>query len=380
MTHVSPATPTQPVPLIDLAEQHTALASEISAAFESVTRSGQFILGKHVEAFEAELAEYCEVKHAIGVSSGTDALLVALMAMDVGPGDEVITTPFTWFSTASVISRLGATPVFVDVNPRTYNIDTTVLEGAITERTKVILPVHLFGLPASLEPILTLAKKHNIRVIEDAAQAIGAKYHGKMVGGLGDVGTTSFYPTKNLAAMGDSGACLTNDDELAEKIRLLRNHGMDRAGQFPQIGGNFRLDGIQAAILSVKLPHLNTYTAKRREHAERYAREFESLPISTPFQPETRFHVFNQFTVRVRAGQRDALRYHLKAQGIGSRVYYDICLHEQPCFADLGYQRGSFPVSEKAADEVLSLPVFPELTEAMQDRVIQEVRELFRAE
>ncbi len=369
------------VPLLDLNRQHESLLPQLRQVFEEVTRSGQFILGEYVQRFERELAEYCGVKHAVGVSSGTDALLVSLMAMGIGSGDEVITTPFTFFATAGSIARVGARPVFVDINPRTYNIQAHDIQGAITERTKAIMPVHLYGLSANMDAIMEVAKANDLKLIEDAAQASGARYHDRPVGSIGDVGCFSFYPTKNLAGMGDGGACVTNDDDLAEKLRQMRNHGADRADHFPSIGGNFRLDGYQAGFLSVKLPHLDNWCDMRREHADRYGRELEEVAITTPFESQNRHHVYNQYTVRVRGkGMRDGLRHHLEAHGIGCRIYYTRPLHLQPCFADLNYAPGSLPFAEEAAGQVLSLPAFPEMTTQEQDDVISCVSDFFLAE
>jgi len=368
---------TTAVPLVDLTRQHEALRGDLMRAFERTLDSGQFILGPENQKFEAALAEFCGTSHAVGVSSGTDALLVTMMAMGIGPGDEVITTPFTWFSTVSSITRLGATPVFVDINKRTYNIDTHLLTAAITERTRAILPVHLFGQSADMDPIMEIARHHGLKVIEDAAQAIGATYDGKPVGSMGDAGCISFYPTKNLPALGDAGAVVTNDPELAEHVRLLHNHGMRGGDDFPEVGGNFRLDSIQAALLRVKLPHLETWTEQRVERAERYHRKLESMPLGLPLPAGKRYHVYNQYTVRVQGGGRDALKEHLGASGVGSRVYYPKPLHLQPCFAHLGYKVGDLPEAERAALEVISLPVFPDLTKAQQDRVVEAVGECF---
>lgn len=369
------------VPLLDLNRQHESLMPQLRQAFDEVTRSGQFILGEYVQRFEQELAAYCGVKHAIGVSSGTDALVLAMMAMGIGPGDEVITTPFTFFATAGSIARLGAKPVFIDINPRTYNIQTADIQGAITKNTKAIIPVHLYGLSANMDAIMEVAKAHKLRVIEDAAQASGARFHGKPVGSIGDVGCFSFYPTKNLAGLGDGGAVTTNDDALAQKMRNLRNHGADRADNFPDVGGNFRLDGIQAACLSIKLPHLDEWCDKRREHADRYGRELEEVTITTPFEVQNRHHVYNQYTVRVRGkGMRDGLCHHLTACGIGNRIYYSQPLHLQPCFEHLGYAPGSLPFAEEASKQVLSLPAFPEMTTQEQDEVITCIRDFFAAE
>ena len=365
------------VPLLDLSQQHDQLRGEFHTQLDRLLDTGNFILGPAVDQFEQRLAGYCGVRHALGVSSGTDAILVALMAAGIGPGDEVITTPFTFFCTAGCVTRLGATPVFVDINPRTYNLQVEAIEGAITEKTKAIIPVHLYGLPADMDPIMRIARQHRLFVLEDAAQAIGARYHGRPVGGIGDAGILSFYPSKNLAALGDAGAVVTNDDDLAEKVRKLRIHGLDGDYRYPLVGGNFRIDALHAAMLSVKMPHLDEYTEARRRHAERYIRHFEELPLSTPLEVKRRHHVYNQFTVRVRSMGRDALKAHLDAIGIGSRVYYPIPLHLQPCYKHLGYERGSLPEAERAAEQVLSLPCYPEMTREQQDEVIQAVRDCF---
>lgn len=369
------------VPLLDLNRQHETLMPQLRQAFEEVTRAGQFILGEYVQRFEKAFADACGVKHAIGVTSGTDALLLTMMAMGIGPGDEVITTPFSFFATAGSIARLGAKPVFVDINPRTYNLQAHDIQGAITENTKAILPVHLYGLSANMDAIMEIAEAHGLKVIEDAAQASGARYHDKPVGSIGDAGCFSFYPTKNLAGLGDGGAITTNDDELAQRICQLRNHGADAADHFPHIGGNFRLDGIQAACLEVKLPLLDSWCDKRREHADHYGRELEDVAITTPFESQNRHHVYNQYTVRVRGkGMRDGLSHHLTACGIGNRIYYSRPLHLQPCFAHLGYEPGSLPFAEEACAQVLSLPAFPEMTMQEQDEVIACIRDFFLAE
>ena len=368
------------VPLLDLSQQHDALRPQIDEKVLEVMRSGKFILGQYVEEFEQKLAKFHNAKHAIGVSSGTDALLLSLMALGIKAGDEVITTPFTFFATAGCIARLGAIPVFVDIDPKTYNIEHHNIEGAITSKTKAILPVHLFGLPCNMAPIMEIAKKHNLKVVEDAAQAIGGEYTGKKVCTLGDCGCLSFYPSKNLSCMGDAGAIITNDDELALKLRQFRNHGMDGEYKYAAIGGNFRLDAIQAAILSIKLDHLDGWTQNRIDHARRYSRHLETIAVGTPYEYDYRKHVFNQYTIRVYGGAREGLRHHLTANGIGCRVYYPYPLHTEPCFEYLKYQQGSLPISEEATTEVLSLPNFPEMTRAQQDEVISCIKDFFQAE
>ncbi|MEX0885656.1 MAG: DegT/DnrJ/EryC1/StrS family aminotransferase [Phycisphaeraceae bacterium] len=356
------------------------MREQMEGAFAEVLESGQFILGPYVERFESQLAAFCGVEHVVGVSSGTDALLAAMMALGIGPGDEVIVPTFTFFATAGAVSRLGARPVFVDVSARTHNLDARMLEGAITRATKAIVPVHLFGLPADMAAIMKIARAHKLWVIEDAAQSLGARHDGRAVGSIGDIGCFSFYPTKGLSAMGDAGACVTNNAELADRLRMLRVHGSDRGYHFPMIGGNFRLDAVQAALLSVKMPHLDSWIRSRRRLANRYHHNFEDVPLSTPFEPDARFHAFNQYTVRLRGGQREALRHHLDACGIGNRVYYPLPLHLQPCFTELNYKRGMLPTAERAAGEVLSLPMYPEMTEQQQDEVIAAVRDFFAAE
>ncbi len=368
------------VPQLDLAAHHHNLAERLNQTFAEVLGSGQFILGPYVAGFESVLAGYCGVRHAIGMSSGTDALLAALMAMDIGPGDEVITSPFTFFATAGSIARTGARPVFVDIDPKTYNIEHQLIEQAITEKTRAIIPVHLYGLPANMEPILAIAKSHGLSVIEDAAQAIGARYDDRRVGSLGDIGCLSFYPSKNLPGTGDGGACLTDDDDLAMRLRMIRVHGMGEDARYPIVGGNFRLDALQAAILNVKMAYLDQWTEQRRACAHYYDSQLEALPLGTPFEASRRHHVYNQYTVRVRGGGREALRRHLDACGIGNRVYYSVPLHLQPCFASSGWKAGDCPVAEQAANEVVSLPMFPELTREQQDEVIGTIQEYFEAE
>jgi dTDP-4-amino-4,6-dideoxygalactose transaminase len=368
------------VPLFDLKAQHAALEPELRAAFERVLRSGSYILGPEVERFEQALAAATGARHAIGVSSGTDALLLALLALGIGPGDEVLCPTFTFFATAGCVSRVGARPVFVDSDPATFNLDLRDAEKRITYRTKAIMPVHLFGQAADLEGVLALAaRERGLRVIEDAAQAFGATFGGRAAGTLGDFGTVSFFPTKNLGALGDAGALLTNDDALAARARILRVHGMEPKYHHREIGGNFRIDALQAALLAVKLPHLAAFTAARRRHAAFYAGHLAAaaqrgallLPTTAP----GRDHIWNQYTVRVLHGRRDALRAHLLARGIGTEIYYPVPLHEQKCFADLGYKAGDFPVARQLAGEVLSLPVYPELEAGAIERVSEAIAE-----
>ncbi|WP_432797370.1 DegT/DnrJ/EryC1/StrS family aminotransferase [Poriferisphaera sp. WC338] len=368
------------VPILDLSIQHDALQPQINDKVTEVIASGKFILGPYVEEFEQKLAEFHNAKHAIGVSSGSDALLVSLMALGIKAGDEVITTPFTFFATAGAIARLGAVPVFIDIDPKTFNLEHQKIEPAITHRTKAIMPVHLFGLPTNMDPIMQLAEKHDLKVVEDAAQSIGAMYTDKMACTLGHCGCLSFYPSKNLSCMGDAGAIITNDDELAEKLRQLRNHGMNAQYKYASLGGNFRIDAIQAAILSIKLDHLNEWTEKRIAHAQRYNRHLEDLAVATPHEYGYRKHVFNQYTIRVHGGARDGLMHHLSGSGIGCRVYYPSPLHVESCFEYLKCLPGSLPMAEEAATEVLSLPVFPEMTREQQDVVIDCIKDFFTSE
>ncbi|MFN3167255.1 MAG: DegT/DnrJ/EryC1/StrS family aminotransferase [Phycisphaeraceae bacterium] len=368
------------VPLYGLIENNQPHMADFRAAFAEVAESGQFILGPYVADFEEQLAEYCGVEHAIGVGSGTDALMLSLMALGVGPGDEVITSPLSYVHTAGAVTRLGAKPVFCDINPRIYNVAIESLESCITDKTKAIVPVHLYGQMCKMDAIMDLARAHGVKVLEDADQAIGAKFDGKMAGSMGDAGIFSFFPTKNLAAMGDAGAVVTNDADLAGKVRRMRVHGLEPGYRVRQLGGNFRIDAIQAKVLSIKLPHLDEQTHKRRALADRYNRHLEDLQVSTPVEAEKRVHTYNHYTVRVRSGGRDALMAHLDACEIESKVYYPRPLHLLECFAHLGYRAGELPVAEKAADEVLALPIFPEMTNAQQDEVVDAVRDYFRAE
>lgn len=387
------------VNLFDLKAQNAALEPELHEAFLRVLRSGHFILGPEVERFERALETFTGAKHALGVSSGTDAILVALMALGIGPGDEVLCPSFTFFATAGCISRTGATPVFVDSCPVCFNLDLRDAARRITPRTKAILPVHLFGQSAEMDGVLDLARKHNLRVIEDTAQAMGATYRGKQVGTLGDFGTISFFPTKNLGALGDAGAVLTNDTTLFERIRILRMHGMEPKYYHQIVGGNFRLDALQAAMLSVKLPHFNSYTEKRRGNAALYTERLAGMPgvrlanpqdcgcghsaateetarIVLPVAYAHNGHIWNQYTLRIiGTGERDKLRAHLSSHGIGSEIYYPLPLHEQACFAGLGYKAEDFPWAHRLSGEVLNLPVYPELPPDHIERVCTVIAE-----
>lgn len=364
------------VPLLDLRAQYASIRDEIRAAIDRVCDSQQFILGPEVEAFEREAAAFLGVRHAVGVSSGTDALLVALWALGVGPGDEVIVPAYTFFATAGAPARLGARPVFADVEPESLNLDAAEVRARLTPRTKAIVPVHLFGRPADLEPLEGLG----VPVVEDAAQAIGARdAKGRAAGTAGRAGCFSFFPSKNLGGFGDGGMVVTDDAALAERLRILRVHGMNPKYHHREVGGNFRLDALQAAVLRVKLRHLPRWTAARRERAERYRRLFREaglegrvrLPADAPG------HVYHQFVIR--AAERDRLRVHLERAGIGTEIYYPVPLPHQRCFAGLGHRPGEFPVSEAAARESLALPIYPELTEDQQRAVAAAVAEYYGA-
>jgi len=364
-----------PVPLLDLQGQYAPLREEILAAIARVCDSQRFIGGPEVEAFEREVAAYLGVPHAVGLTSGTDALLVALMALGIGPGDEVITPTFSFFATAGAVSRLGATPKFVDVDPLTCNVDPDAVKAAIGPKTRAIIPVHLYGQSADMAPILDAASRAGIPVIEDAAQAIGATYRGRQAGSLGAMGCFSFFPSKNLGAFGDAGLLTTSDDRLAHEVRLLRNHGAEPKYFHQRIGGNFRLDAVQAAVLRVKLPHLDGWTEMRRRNADRYDRLFAASAaaarITLPARVKDCRHIFNQYVIRV--PHRDSVKARLDAAHIGTEIYYPVPFHLQECFAPLGYRRGEFPAAEAAAAETLALPIYGELTEAQQREVVDAV-------
>jgi dTDP-4-amino-4,6-dideoxygalactose transaminase len=391
------------VNLLDLKAQNGALEPELQEAFLRVLRSGHFILGPEVDRFERALAEFTGAKHALGVSSGTDAILVALMALGLGPGDEVLCPSFTFFATAGCVARAGAKPVFVDSCPVCFNLDLRDAARRITPRTKAIIPVHLFGQPAEMDGVLDLARRHGLRVIEDAAQAMGATYRGKQAGTMGDFGTVSFFPTKNLGALGDAGALLTNDTALFERAKILRMHGMEPKYYHPVVGGNFRLDALQAAMLAVKLPHFNGYTAARRRNAALYTERLSELPgvevaragdcgcatgeiveisarLILPVAYAHNGPIWNQYTLRViGAGRRDALRAHMTARGVGSEIYYPLPLHEQACFASLGYKPEDLPWAHRLAGEVISLPIYPEIPAEQIEQVCAVIAEFLRA-
>jgi dTDP-4-amino-4,6-dideoxygalactose transaminase len=363
-----------PIPMLDLQAQYAQIKPEVDAALMRVVASQHFINGPDVEALEQEIARYCQVKHCIGVSSGSDALLVALMALNIGPGDEVITTPYTFFATAGAIARLGARPEFVDIDPATFNIDSRAIADKVTPRTRAIMPVHLFGQCADMDPILEIARKHHLAVVEDAAQAIGAEYKGHRAGSMGTFGCYSFFPSKNLGGFGDGGAVVTNDATLANQVRLLRGHGSSPKYYHKLLGGNFRLDTIHAAVLRVKLPLLDSWSALRQEAAAHYTNLFAERGLGawmqTPPVLQSR-HIFNQYVVRVDG--RDGLREHLKKHKISSEVYYPLPMHLQECFSGLGHKQGEFPESEQAALTTLALPMFPELTAGQRQRVVDSV-------
>jgi dTDP-4-amino-4,6-dideoxygalactose transaminase len=373
MTH--PVVPDLTVPLLDLTRQYRPLRDALLAAMTRVADSQQFIMGPEVEALEREIAELLEVEHAVGVSSGTDALLVSLMALGIGPGDEVITPTYSFFATAGCVSRLGAVPVFVDIDPATFNVSPEAVRRALSPRTRAIMPVHLFGLAADVDRIIAIADEAGVPVIEDAAQAIGARYHGRFAGGFGTMGCFSFFPTKNLGGFGDGGLVTTADASLARELRQLRNHGMDPKYYHARIGGNFRLDALQAAVLRVKLPHLGRWSDGRRRNADRYRSLFAEYglqaQIELPVEPPGLTHVYNQFVIRV--PNRDDLRAHLTARRIGTEIYYPVPFHRQACFRNLGRASDEFPVADRASDTSLALPIFGELTADEQRHVVRTI-------
>ncbi|MBK8467488.1 MAG: DegT/DnrJ/EryC1/StrS family aminotransferase [Chloracidobacterium sp.] len=371
------------VSLLDLKEQNQSLRPEIEAALGRVLDTNGFILGGEVAELEKELAAYCGTKYAIGCASGSDAILLAFMALDIGPGDEVITTPYSFFATVSSITRLGATPVFVDIDPQTYNLDVSKVESKITLRTKAIEPVHLYGQCSDMAGLKAISERHGIPLVEDAAQAIGAEENGTRAGAMGAVGCFSFYPSKNLGGMGDGGFVTTNDDALAKKLLALRVHGSEEKYYHKYVGLNSRLDGFQGAVLRVKLPHLDEWTDKRRANAENYRRLFTDLgtaeQVGLPIERTIAKHIYNQYVLRV-PQKRDELRAFLTEKGIGTDIYYPVPLHLQECFAYLGYSEGDMPESEKAARETLALPIYPELRIEQQEYVAEAVAEFFRLE
>ena len=384
MPSEKPAIPTSPAPFdfLDLRAQFATIHEEVMQAVNQVFESQHFILGPEVKQLEQEVAAKLGAKFAVGCASGTDALILALLAAGIGDGDEVITTPFSFIATAGTIAYVGAKPVFVDIDPVTFNINPALVEAAITPRTRAIMPVHLFGLPADLDPILAIAKARKLAVIEDAAQAIGSRYGGRYVGTFGGYGCFSFFPSKNLGGAGDGGMITTEDAQIAERLQMLRVHGSKKKYYHEMIGTNSRLHALQAAVLRVKLRHLDDWQKGRQNRADRYRRLFAEAgltsAISVPPQPSSKYeHVYNQFTIR--SPHRDELKAHLHSAGIPSEIYYPLCLHLQEAFAYLGYKAGSFPESEKASGEVLSLPVYPELPDAQQDRVVRAIADFHKS-
>lgn len=376
------------VPLLDLKAHHEPLHKEIMAALEQTFHSQAFILGPAVGKLEEGVAAYCQVKYGIGVTSGTDALLIALMALGVGPGDEVITTPYSFFATAGAVARLGAKPMLADIDPRSFNIDPGRIEKTVTQKTKAIIPVHLYGQSADMGPIMDIANRRKLAVIEDAAQAIGTEYNdGQRVGGLGTIGCFSFFPSKNLGCLGDGGMAVTNDPDLAERMRVLRVHGSKPKYYHKLIGGNFRLDTIQAAVLNVKLQYLDSWTKRRQENAERYEVLFRQSGLAQKGKVELpaavyrdsgvkHYHIYNQFVLRVE--RRDDLMIYLRQKEIGAEIYYPVPFHLQECFRYLGYKQGDFPESERAAQETVAIPIYPELTSAQQTEVVEGIAAFYR--
>jgi dTDP-4-amino-4,6-dideoxygalactose transaminase len=384
------------VPLLDLKPQYRALKAELDAAMLEVAASQMFILGPEVRALESEIAAYCGVQHGIGLSSGTDALLIALMAYGIGPGDEVVTSSYTFFATGGTIARVGARPVYLDIDPEDFNLDPRLLgnflsrgcerrDGGLVNRAtggrvRALMPVHLYGQSADMDAIMALAREYGLPVIEDAAQAIGTEWKGRRVAGIGEIGCLSFFPTKNLGAFGDAGMCVTNDDGLASKLRILRVHGGEPKYYHSVIGGNFRIDEIQAAVLRVKLRHLDAWHAARQRNAAYYDRAFSAAGIaarvSTPTARPGCRHIYNQYVIRV--PDRDRLRAYLGKQGVGTEIYYPVPLHMQQCFAYLGYRPGDCPESARAAGETLALPIYPELTEAQLQYVVDTIAAFYR--
>jgi len=371
------------VPLLALDRQYDVLRDEIQAAIREVCDSGRFVLGPDVSALEDELAKVLDVPHVIGCASGSDALLLALMAVGVGPGDEVLLPSYTFFATASAVTRLGAVPIFADIDPETFIVDPADVRRKVSRRCRAIIPVHLFGRTADMDALLPIAAEAGVPVIEDAAQSILSTWHGRCSGGLGDIGCFSFYPTKNLGGAGDGGFLTTTRDDLAKQLRLLRVHGMEPRYYHDVVGINSRLDSIQAAVLRVKLPHLDTWTSQRQENAARYDRLFAAAGLAehviTPSDETRGRHVWNQYVVRIKGGQRDALRQHLSACKVGTEIYYPVPLHLQRCFAHLGWRHGDLPATEQAAEETLALPIFPELRADEQETVVGRIAEFFGA-
>lgn len=361
------------VPLLDLKAQYATIKDEILAEVAEVLESQRCIGGPKVQELETKIAQASGCEYAVGVSSGTDALLNCLMSLEIGPGDEVITTPFTFFASAGSIARTGAKPVFVDIDPKTYNLDPGQLEAAVTENTKAIMPVHLYGQMADMDPIMAVAQKHNLAVVEDAAQSITSSYKGRKAGSIGTAGCFSFFPSKNLGGIGDGGMIVTNDRPLYERMMIMRDHGQQPQYYYHFVGGNFRLDPLQAVALLVKLPHLDGWSQARRDNAAYYDKRFADTAVQTPYISGDCVTVYNQYCIR--APRRDDVVAHLRDKGIGCAIYYPVPLHLQKCFAYLGHKSGDFPESEKAAAEIMALPIYPELTDEMQQAVVDAVLE-----
>ena len=365
------------VPLLDLKIQYGAIRQEVEAALKKVIENQDFILGEEARILEKEIAEYCGSKFAVGVASGTDALILSLKALGIGPDDEVITTPFTFFATAESISIVGAKPVFVDIEPRTYNIDPALIEKKITKKTKAIMPVHLYGQCADMDPIMDAAKRHGLKVIEDNAQAIGAAYKGRKSGSIGDIGALSFFPSKNLGAFGDGGMIVTNNAKLADRIKTLRVHGSAVRYIHSEIGMNSRLDNLQAAVLRIKLKYLDGWLEARRKTAEFYKEKLKGLPVITPHVPGNNVHTYHQYTLRTKKGRERLMKF-LLGSGIETRTYYPIPLHLQDCYKGLKHEEGDMEESENAADEVFSIPIFPEMTQVQKEHVVDTITGFFK--
>ena len=365
------------IPLLDLKAQYATIRQEVEAALKKVIGNQDFILGEEVRGLEKEVAEYCGAKYGVGVASGTDALILSLKAMGIGPGDEVITTSFTFIATAEAISTVGAVPVFADIDPKTYNIDPSRIKEKITKRTKAIIPVHLYGQCADMDPIMDIAAKHGLKIIEDTAQAIGAAYKDRKAGSMGDTGALSFFPSKNLGAFGDGGMVVTNDEKTAEKIRVLRVHGSSVRYIHSEIGMNSRLDNLQAAVLRVKLKCLDKWLDARRKNAEFCKEKLKGLPVITPYVPDYNLHTYHQYTLRVKSG-REKLMKHLLDSGVETRTYYPIPLHRQDCYKFLGYKKGSLKESEDAANQAFSIPVFPEMTQTQKEYISGRIADFFK--
>lgn len=364
------------IPLVDLIAQYHSIKVEIDAAVHATLESGHFILGPAVSKFEESIASYLGVDHAIGLASGTDALVLALRALDIGAGDEVIVPAYTFFATAGTVMSVGATPTFVDIDPVTYEMDVAQIEARVTPKTKAIIPVHLYGHPTDMDPVLELARSHRLKVIEDNAQAFGATYRGRKTGSLGDIGCLSFFPTKNLGAFGDGGMVVTNHPALADRMRMLRTHGWKKKYHSEEVGYNSRLDALQAAILQAKLPHVDSWNEKRRAIAGRYSEQLARLGIAIPVECDWGRHVYHLYIIR--SDRRDELQAFLKQKGIASEVYYPLPPHlSTPC-RKLGYHEGNFPHAERASRETVALPLYPELTEGQQDEVIQRISEFYK--